>query len=178
MICPRCGIDTEEEKCPKCGSTMNKNKAVDHSKIDVQTDSLLDIYIGRNIEKIAGKPSNFAAGLFRTFYLLYRKQIFLALLNFSFVIFSWNLSTYDITPFYICQILSMIFWTAFFNPIYISLTKKRIKKFQKQNLTQEQIKNKGDIKPSYIFYFLFILFILFMIWYCYIHFDPSFYHFK
>lgn len=164
MICPRCGTDTEEKKCPKCGSFINRNRMIEYAKENRDKISPLTLFIGPHSTQILNKPVNYAAGFFRPFYLVYRKHFLLGGIDFFLEWLIYLIGFSSTISLLLYRLGFFLFWTSFFNPIYIYLCRKKMEKLQEKNICVEEIYKKGGVSLDYVFYFIIFLHFLFLLW--------------
>ena len=85
-------------------------------------DELLKSFVGKNYEKIAKRPFNFAGFFFTTFYMFYRKMI-----GYSIILFFLILVTINIINNFAIMIIFNIIVGLFFNKLYLSYAKGCVK---------------------------------------------------
>lgn len=165
MICTKCGTENKTDICRKCGAVVNKNRGVDHS---LQRDKIGDLerFIGKNANKIANKPVNWAAGFLRPFYLVYRREYALGILQTFFELFPYIIGFPN--PYILIgyRLINLFFWTSFFNPIYIKHAEEKIKKL-KQRKEENKIEAKGGTKSFHVALYVLCLYVLFFVWLLY-----------
>ena len=89
------------------------------------TDALIKDYIGQNSDKITSRVFNLSALFFNAFYLFYRKLFsYGILLSIIITVLSYYTNAYIIT------LLISLACCFGFNPLYVMLVKKRVKKIQ------------------------------------------------
>lgn len=175
MECPKChnAMTDEQRICEKCGwerhhfpggiNTLDEKKEpilspkkkviapppMPNNK-DENLDNL-DIFIGRNHEKIKKKRFSFAAFFFGPCYFFYRKLYLFALFR-VFVSFCleilFTIFVFKGKPFYQGNYISIItecalnlavsiYFAFFFKPYYLHFAQKKIEKIQSQNDSKE-----------------------------------------
>lgn len=75
MKCPTCGTINKENYCIKCGTLIMKDGTIGkintEEKKNIYDD--LELFVGKNTEKILHKGFNYSAAFFTPVYFLYRK---------------------------------------------------------------------------------------------------------
>ncbi len=149
MICPKCGSESEENYCMRCGIIVNEGKVYQMEGLKPKKDVLredLELFTGKNKDKILNKSINFVALVLGPFWLFYRKCYLLGFILFLIESVFLFLST-NFFPIlkYLC-IIFPIFYLFFGNTIYILHARNKIKKVKKktENIS-EKIMQKGDV---------------------------------
>lgn len=124
---------------------------------NVSDETLLVAYVGKNVEKIAGKPFNFSAFFFGPFYMLFRKRIF-----FAFIYLLISIVLQRFMHVFIVGIGLSILSGSIFNTIYIASVKKDIKKIKRKNPTKNSLEIQNVCKKSggRNFFYIFLIIII------------------
>lgn len=153
----------EEHKPKEETKKEEKKEEIKETKAIDENEELLMAYIGKNYEKIAKRPFNFAAFIFSYLYFFYRKMTDYGLLFFCLTLVLINFTNNYYGVFFFNLISGL-----FFNILYVHSAKKDIKNIKMNNpkKTLQGLKlvctSKGGASVGKIFSGIFGSFILFM----------------
>lgn len=166
MYCKNCGakLEPNDTFCYFCGaktdiSTEFVEKDNYHESTSIDTENLVEIYVGENKDKIKAGKFSFPTFFFGPLYLLYRK---LGLVAFIWIIAS--IVAQIIVPKYawIISITFSIIFAISFNQFYLETVKNRVEKIKSKNQekTSDEIiklvKRKGGISVAFIIVLFFL----------------------
>lgn len=124
MNCSKCGFIMNESDsfCKMCGSKKDNNN------LNI-TEELIDVYIGKNADKIKSGKFSWSAFFFNKLYCWYRKMWILWLI--------WAVATYIVDrylPFaWIINLVGTIAIAANFNKLYMKKVKENVQKIIAEN---------------------------------------------
>lgn len=173
MYCSRCGKKVEQEDfyCGNCGNTIKTNEAFDYqnnlntekntTNTNQLDDYLIDVYIGKNQEKL--KEDNFSINTFflGIYYILYRKMWLLAVLYIMVIMISaiFLPTFYNTINFVVGIIISFKFKKMYIKQVRekVELIKKENSFTNKEELIEICTKKGGTSILAPILYILLIL---------------------
>lgn len=166
MYCKNCGakLEPNDTFCYFCGaktdiSTEFVERDHYHESTSIDTENLVEIYVGENKDKIKEGKFSFPAFFFGPLYLLYRK---LGLVALIWIIV--DIVAQIIVPKYAWMIsiaFSVIFATSF-NQFYLETVKNRVEKIKNKNQEKSSdeiiklVKRKGGVSVASIIVLFFL----------------------
>lgn len=143
------------------------NQIKDKPNNNSKEKSYLDIFVGKNAERIIHKKYNILPALLGNIWLLYRKcyliGILFGLFDFVFILY---VVFFTNTPVYVYLLLKVVLYFLISKEIYINHAKKKIKKLKEKynNLSDEEFtkiltKSGGTTLISPIIYVLIVILI-------------------
>ena len=139
MVCPNCGMEMKHDFCIHCGYMTNGN-FIDTDKII--DDSLLELYLGKDYDKITRNQNWIVAGILGPIYIFSRSHYLFGLLliavdiliSLFFFVFSHAFLIYYVVVmfnvFYV--VFNRIVWATIGNLIYKKLMLKRLEKIKRE----------------------------------------------
>ena len=133
MICPKCGTENKENFCIKCGTIISKDGVIQIKDTRLNNDSLhsdLELYIGKNCDKILNRRLNLAAAFFSIEWFIYRKCYLLSfiLLLLQLLIVMFVSIFFKSINIYFIYIIFILFYLFFANTLYILDARRKINK--------------------------------------------------
>ena len=186
MNCPNCGMQMKKTYCLHCGYMTNGN-FIDTKKL--MEDSLLELYFGKQYDKVIRNQNWFLSGLLGPTYLFCQNFWligFLLIILDSIVSLFFLSFNHALLFYYMVMLLNGIYWVVnrlvwatIGNMLYIKLLSKRLLKFKekykedyKERIQELYKKDSRYLKIKYIvFGLIFLILFLFIkgIWYNYLH---------
>lgn len=163
MICPKCDTQCEHNYCVRCGMFFKSDNEYFMPK-ESPHEHDLEIFVGKNSEKIIYRNFNLSAAFFNFLYYLYRKCYVFGILLFliqAFIYYAW---TNILECNYIFIILvNFLFFMIFGNSIYLGISKLKIKKISKKENFKDYLAIKGGTNIVFPLIFTITISILMLI---------------
>lgn len=179
-------------KCPKCGKVMSKDLAhtfcTHCGYLDAgeqihgyteEKNSDLEIYLGKDFDKIWRNTNWLSSLILGPLYLCYRGFVLLGLILMPLEWMFWSVFAHSFSTFYyILLFLAIAITRVFFmttnNMICIYFYNRRIKKIKKKypdTYLEELRKNNGHVNSYMSLFLAVLLFVLFVISFIFIYID-------
>lgn len=125
---------------------VNKNFNKENGYANLKQASHLEIYIGKNLNKILNRKINIIAGILGPIWLMYRKSYLMAIIyTIIYLTFGIYIILFTNSSLLIFAIITIMFNLLFLNTMYIKHCKKEIYKIKQKNSEdlKEKLKKKG-----------------------------------
>lgn len=165
MLCPKCNTECSNGYCSKCG-IFSKTDVILMPKTSPHENDL-DIFIGKNSEKIIYNNFNLYSGIFNFLYYFYRKCYTFALILFiiELTIFYIWINVFNLNFIYLF-LANFLFFIMFGNSIYLAISKIKIKRIIKKENYKDVLAYSGGTNLSAPFIFAIFIVIFYIICIC------------
>ena len=161
MICPKCDTVCQHNYCVRCGIFFKSDNEYFLPKENPHEHDL-EIFVGKNSEKIIYRNFNLSAAFFNFLYYLYRKCYLFGIILFLIQIALYYIWVILLNNNYIYIVLAnFLFFMIFGNSIYLGISKTKIKKIIKKENFKDYLAIKGG--TNIVFALIAALIIFFII---------------